>query len=588
MDQLLTAWPLPLVFLAFGLSLLGALLLLAPGTSLLSRSILLITAAFQLTAGIAILWLPEWTSRHIPLGRILLTLQLDQAAGVWLTLCGGMLGILTLSGTLDLPRHRQILLLLAIGCVAAAACQDDFLWLLMLVSCCGWLCIAALAEDISASQFSPGGRWQDLPVWCGLFVVADLAAIGGLKLLLASLPHLSLTQLQASHVWARMAEREPAMLSSAATLLWGMLVIRLGIYPAISWLKAASRTTTATLVLITLIWPANLLIWFRLLPMLQLAPETRLMVAGLSAFSLVLLGFLACFLPAEDVSETDRQQATHQHHRRCLLYIAAGFNAIVCLGPIAAGTLEPNVFMVAALAACVGPALFMLLLEFPNMRLLAVLAGGGMSAAVPGFGWCLDTAFHPSQLPALANSLGWLTGLGQLLLWCGLLRVVSQIYHVHRSTARFFAATFAAGLIGGLIAGICFPQRWGFGADPNMLLAAWAIPAFVLAVAAVRLHLITPVETTRRNSLTRLAEQEFYLNDILEQAIAYPMWCLQLVMTYLADGLFLRGLPFATKAMESSTGEALEELDAPAMRTMHWEVVLMTTLALGLAVWVMG
>lgn len=465
-------------------------------------------------------------------------------------------------------------LLSSAGCLCAALALDELPQILLLHSAAFWFGYVGSADASTPARENVR--------WVVMLVLADLLAVAGLALLSNTFPSLPLSQIQAEGWWAAWQSHQPATVNSIATLLLTMFVVRLGLYPCMGWQRGVAWSSPAAMWWVGGLMPVSLLLLFQLRDLLLATPEARLLMVGVGTLSLILLSLIAWF--QTDASAEDAEPAslpTGIAFRRRLLALVSAWCGMLWVGMIAGVAPNPYLLGMTVAGLCLGSVCVLRSVELQSPPgWMVIVAALSHALLLPGALAATQAANQAVKLPAIAGRLEPLMILGQLLSWLALLFLLRSIRPRNVRTQRLYIGTLLVGLLGAGMAIGLMPQLQL--SDTNW----WAAALPVVALAFVLLDGRRQTEAVEEHSLNRLANYEFYVNSFVDQSIAYPLWCLQLVVSYLTQLLFV-DLPFVlARTLWITAQRTVEEMDEPAARTLHWEIVLFTCGVLIAAAWV--
>ncbi|MEZ5941513.1 MAG: hypothetical protein R3C18_08990 [Planctomycetaceae bacterium] len=472
-----------------------------------------------------------------------------------------------------LTRRDVPLLLLAGTCGLLAFAADDLIHLLMLSSAATWLVSGVLWRRPKSSEAEPveghPTRWI-----IGLFL-ADLAAISALSVLGSISTATELPTL--IPVLPQLEEMEPALLGMVGLLFLLSLTLRLVLYPAWGWMDVSFTTRKSQLLLTGFLLPLQLLAWQRLLPLIHISDEVRVLGAGVCTLSAVLFGI---------------QSLCHPVQSRALTFLGVGLSSLCLLSslvsppPVLWGTTPCYV------TALIGLTLlryrengsesrmnwwtfptFILLAGFVLWRNRQLFLAALLSNSIEDM-----TSSSPISLVAWA--------VAQALLWGALFRHVGLGEKRNEPEAEqghsriVMWSTAAVVLIGSGATAI-------FG-------SVYAGLACGLALAAVVAHRrFEPQGEEVANSESqpmrvRLSASNFYLKPLSESVIAWPFACFAFVVHILAEWLFVKLPASLATTSERLTTELLGELETEEGKSLGWEVVVGSMVVLTLAIYVAG
>lgn len=157
-----------------------------------------------------------------------------------------------------------------------------------LASFSGWMLALTLARESGDS-----GRGKSAVACLVWFTVADFLWLLGLIWLSLILPVSDLKVMSNLQLLDQLSEGEKAICVSGLSLLAGGLLLRCGMYPLMSWISPAVRTSRDGAWLTAFGLGTGTVLLLRWAPLMSALPETRWLMAGMGGLSTVLLVVIA-------------------------------------------------------------------------------------------------------------------------------------------------------------------------------------------------------------------------------------------------------------------------------------------------------
>lgn len=438
---------------------------------------------------------------------------------VGLLLCGAWLTVASDQTLRGRWPLHLVLFLVAIW----TAITDDLFQVLGGLSLSHWLACGLLANSAETRE-ETSTDWER---WCFFQLLADLLMMSGLALIDPLLTATNITAIRSSDLWQMGIQREPALVWLAGFLVLGSMAVRLGQYPSIGWLKAAARNPSGQFVSLGILMPLTVVAWIQVFPLFAMSRDLRILGVGLGLLSLLMLGFLLV-------------ATTKVGRLPC--YLASGG----CGLGILASVISPEFGIEVAL-----PLTAVVLIGLAIQKLLTIR--------------------HQPESPLLVVRV--------IVLMVGLL--------ILRIAGPAFTSLNAAAVPDGDLAALA--------GQSIFLQGLFAVSLLLLAggiLRSLRIHAgtnsIVEEKTgckneTESTTYVRLADTEFSLDAILDYAVAWPLWCFLLVVTYLAEFCTVTLPGHVSKFLVSLTSSTLDDLDHPDAGSLHWELILGTVAVLLLA-----
>ncbi len=373
-----------------------------------------------------------------------------------------------------------------------------------------------------------------------------------------------------------LSELATALLTTAILSLLASLVIRLGMFPMMTWSNDCLKSELGTLSL--LIFPTFIggFLFLRWQPLLTIFPEPRTLLIGLSGLSAILLPISGLFLKG----------------RKRLVRLMSVPIAFVAIGVAADPRLWPQLAALFAGSLILSTTLLFTDEKHPHrnsigmkwaMIVLLLCGTTGIEAVfqalLAGSG---DSSVHipPVMLPLMVLSLG--------LFVFGLKEVIAPQIEKNEQTTH---TKVTMGLLLGVFAMGCVSLAPFFlvsGSSFVFLPPLISVPVVAGAVlVSIKLPAQSSTATPELGSLVRICLNDYYLETILERGIVIPLetaaslmhlfdkYVLQTVMTLL-PGWFQREVSETSQLIEQDNSTARQ------VRLMVWTtVVLIVVVILG-------